>query len=113
MFDGNRFLPDTGTPMRKIARISRLLALDEPVPLTLASLSAKSFTLERVCWKRCSAMSGRHREPAVDMASGIRSSNFCMSHAAVGQRSAHSPQCTQRSSSLTITRPVCGSAAET
>ena len=49
MFDGKRFLPDTGTPMRKIARISRLLALDEPVPLTLASFSAKSFTLERVC----------------------------------------------------------------
>ena len=39
--------------------------------------------------------------------------DFCMSQAAVGQRSAHSPQCTQRSSSLTITRPVCGSAAET
>src|SRR5579859_7273795 len=61
MFDGKRFLPDTGTPMRKIARINRLLALDEPVPLTLASFTAKSFTLERVCWKRCSAMSGRHR----------------------------------------------------
>ena len=48
-------------PMRKIACISRLLALAEPVPLTLASLNAKSFTLERVCWKCCAAMSGRHR----------------------------------------------------
>ena len=48
MFDGNRFFPDTGTPMRKIERISRLLALDDPVPLTLASFKAKSFTLERV-----------------------------------------------------------------
>jgi hypothetical protein len=32
--------------------------------------------------------------------------NFCMSHAPVGQRSAHSPQCRHTSSSLTITRPV-------
>ena len=39
--------------------------------------------------------------------------DFCMSQAAVGQRSAHSPQCTQTSSSLTMTRPVCGSAADT
>ena len=30
-----------------------------------------------------------------------------MSQAAVGQRSAHRPQCTHRSSSLTMTRPVC------
>ena len=33
--------------------------------------------------------------------------DFCMSQAAVGQRSAHRPQCTHRSSSLTMTRPVC------
>src|SRR5208282_752586 len=39
--------------------------------------------------------------------------DFCMSQAAVGQRSAHNPQCTQRFSSLTITRPVCFSAADT
>jgi len=38
--------------------------------------------------------------------------DFCMSQAAVGQRSAHKPQCTQTSSSLTMTRPVCGSGAE-
>src|SRR4051794_17197089 len=31
---------------------------------------------------------------------------FCMSHAPVGQRSAHRPQCRQTSSSFTITRPV-------
>ena len=36
-----------------------------------------------------------------------------MSQAAVGQRSAHSPQCTHRSSSFTMTRAVCGNAAET
>ncbi len=34
----------------------------------------------------------------------ISMANFCMSQAPVGQRSAHRPQCRQRSSSLTITR---------
>ena len=43
MFDGNRFLPETGMPIRKMACISRLFALAEPVPLTLASLKAKSL----------------------------------------------------------------------
>ena len=36
-----------------------------------------------------------------------------MSQAPVGQRSAHRPQCRQTSSSLTITRPVCGNTLET
>src|SRR5690606_1369901 len=44
---------------------------------------------------------------------GMTTLDFCMSHAPVGQRSAHSPQCTQRFSSFTITRPVCFSGAET
>ena len=35
-----------------------------------------------------------------------------MSQAPVGQRSAHRPQCTQTSSSLTMTRAVCFSGAE-
>src|ERR1700694_2858177 len=62
MFEGKRFLPETGTPMRNIARIRRLLALDEPVPLTLASLTAKSFTSEAVSRTTSTAMSGnRHR----------------------------------------------------
>src|SRR4051812_47637634 len=43
MFDGNRFFPDTGMPMRKIACISSPFALAEPVPLTFASFSAKSL----------------------------------------------------------------------
>src|SRR5687767_15937439 len=43
----------------------------------------------------------------------MRIFDFCISHAAVGQRSAHSPQCTQTSSSLTITRAVCCNGAET
>src|SRR5579859_1199168 len=45
MFEGKRFLPDTGTPMRNIASSSSELALADPVPLTLASLSEKSLTL--------------------------------------------------------------------
>src|SRR5690606_13372685 len=44
---------------------------------------------------------------------GTTSFDFCMSHAPVGQRSAHSPQCTHRFSSLIITRAVCFSAADT
>src|SRR5258706_5534461 len=36
----------------------------------------------------------------------MSSRNFCMSHAPVGQRSAHSPQCRQTSSSLAMIRPV-------
>ena len=45
MFDGKRFFPDTGMPMRKMACMSRLFALADPVPLTFASLKAKSLTL--------------------------------------------------------------------
>src|SRR5258705_10540949 len=55
------------------------------------------------------ATAGSARESAY----GITSSNFFMSHAAVGHRSAHNPQWRQMSSSLTITRFVCGSASET
>ena len=44
MLDGKMFLPETGMPMRKMACMSRLFALAEPVPLTLAILKAKSLT---------------------------------------------------------------------
>src|SRR5678815_1083026 len=44
MFDGKRFFPDTGIPIRKIAFLMRSFALDEPVPFTDAILKAKSFT---------------------------------------------------------------------
>ena len=43
MFDGNTFLPVTGTPIRKIACMIRPLALAEPVPLAVAILKAKSL----------------------------------------------------------------------
>jgi hypothetical protein len=44
MFEGKRFFPETGMPIRKMACMSRPFALAEPVPLTLASLNAKSLT---------------------------------------------------------------------
>src|SRR5512132_912165 len=46
MFDGNTFLPVTGMPIRKMACMSRLFALAEPVPFTVPILNAKSFTRE-------------------------------------------------------------------
>src|ERR1700735_4878473 len=49
MFDGKRFLPETGIPMRKMACMRRPLALAEPEPLTLASLMAKSLMRGAVC----------------------------------------------------------------
>ncbi len=36
IFDGNRFFPETGTPMRKMLRSRTLLADCEPDPLTVA-----------------------------------------------------------------------------
>src|SRR5258708_12488602 len=55
MVEGNRFLPDTGIPMRKMACMSSPLALAEPVPLTLASLRAKSLILTIL--SRCTVLS--------------------------------------------------------
>ncbi len=48
---------------------------------------------------------------ASSLAYGIVTVDFCMSQAPVGQRSAHSPQCTHRFSSFSITRAVCLSGA--
>src|SRR5689334_5616098 len=44
MFDGKRFFPVTGMPMRKIACMSNAFALAEPVPITVPILNAKSLT---------------------------------------------------------------------
>src|SRR3954465_8229074 len=65
MFEGNRFFPDTGMPMRKMACMSSPLALAEPVPLTLASFSAKSLILRTRCWctelaLACGVVDGPH-----------------------------------------------------
>src|SRR5687767_12135811 len=55
----------------------------------------------------------RNPKSTLRPAYGMSNSNSLMSHAAVGHRSAHRPQCRQTSSSFTMTRCVCGSAAET
>ena len=46
MLEGNRFLPVTGTPIWKIVRMSTILAVWEPEPLTVATSMEKSFTSE-------------------------------------------------------------------
>ena len=37
MFEGNRFFPDTGTPIRKMERSSTRLAVWLPEPFTVAT----------------------------------------------------------------------------
>src|SRR5438270_14084959 len=44
MFEGKRFLPETGMPMRKMLRSSTLLADCDPDPLTVATWMLKSLT---------------------------------------------------------------------
>ncbi len=43
MFDGNMFLPETGTPIWKMDRIRTLLAVWLPEPLTVATCMEKSL----------------------------------------------------------------------
>src|SRR6187549_1026198 len=44
MLDGKTFLPETGTPIRKIACMMRPFAEADPVPLAVAILNANSLT---------------------------------------------------------------------
>src|ERR1700685_3175810 len=104
-------------PLLKIDFMSSVLALAEPVPFTVAILMEKSLTRAGVAGGMvvlqeilgCCAVGACSSSAAY----GQCSSDFCMSQAAVGQRSALRPQCTHRSSSFTMTRPVCGSPADT
>jgi hypothetical protein len=45
MFEGNRFLPDTGIPIWKIDRIRIRLAVWLPDPFTVATWMLKSLTM--------------------------------------------------------------------
>src|SRR5512135_992442 len=45
MLEGNRFLPLAGTPILWMARISALLAVWLPEPLTVATVIEKSLTI--------------------------------------------------------------------
>ena len=47
MFDGNMFLPETGTPMRRIDRSSTMFAVWLPEPFTVATWMLKSLTTRR------------------------------------------------------------------
>src|SRR5690242_4466191 len=57
MFDGNRFLPDTGTPIWKMVRSRTVLAVCDPEPFTVATCTLKSLTM-RLCSGRCSVSRG-------------------------------------------------------
>ena len=129
MLEGKKFLPATGIPIRNRVFISNELALAEPVPFTLAMRIVKSLSAGMSHGDQAAertvepTASDDILRPSVDplggipsaswSAYGVSNSNFCMSQAAVGQRSAQRPQCTQRSSSLIITLPVWGSSADT
>src|SRR5262245_966723 len=52
MFDGNMFLPDTGTPIWKIDRRRTRFAVWLPDPLTVATWMAKSLTMRCVVGRR-------------------------------------------------------------
>src|SRR6266699_285456 len=47
MLEGNRFLPETGTPIWKILRSSTVLADCDPEPFTVATWMLKSLILRR------------------------------------------------------------------
>src|ERR1700752_4257140 len=44
MFEGNMFLPETGTPIWKMVRSRTVLALCDPDPFTVATWMLKSLT---------------------------------------------------------------------
>src|SRR5207244_12213224 len=113
MFEGKILRELAGIPIRRIDLAKSALALADPDPLTLANLTTKSLTLWIAAISRCDCdaigselvKDGhrlRHAGPAIVMSRR----NLRISHAPVGQRSAHRPQCRQTSSSLTMIRPV-------
>src|SRR5690348_16712561 len=55
MLEGNRFLPETGTPIWKMVRSSTVLELCEPAPFTVATWMLISLTMgllagRPACW---------------------------------------------------------------
>ncbi len=55
MFDGNMFLPETGTPISRIERSRTMFAVWLPDPLTVAIWMLKSLTTR--CWFRAACCS--------------------------------------------------------
>ena len=64
MFEGNMFLPETGIPIWKIARIRTELAVWLPEPFTVATWMLKSLTTERPC---CPARGSTAETSSVDI----------------------------------------------
>src|SRR5690348_10388572 len=104
ILDGKMLRGETGTPMRRIAREKSSLAEADPEPLTLANLTTKSFTASIRLTTSASLLMSHHAlfHAAFRCGPGLRQPGpawvistryFCMSHAPVGQRSAHRPQC--------------------
>src|SRR6185503_3638165 len=101
MFEGKTFLPVTGTPIRKMACMMRPLADADPVPLAVAILKAKSLTRSirypsgstGTLAGCCTHPDGSYAFTGCNVpARGSSTANLRMSHAYVGQRSAHRPQ---------------------
>src|SRR6185369_8694828 len=64
MFDGNMFLPETGTPIWKIERIRTVLAVWLPEPLTVATWMLNSLT---AAWPRATGRAWAGDSIVVDM----------------------------------------------
>src|ERR1035438_2626414 len=88
MFDGNMFLPETGTPIWKMARMRTELAVWLPLPLTVATWMLKSLVTE---WLGCSGSVSAGDTSRVDIDGGSLyrgvwpRSRFLQLYAFVGQ----------------------------
>ncbi len=59
MLDGNKFFPETGTPVWKIDRSSTRLAVWLPDPLTVATWMLKSLTTRPVTVRAAASCTAR------------------------------------------------------
>ncbi len=108
MFDGKKFLPLTGH-----AHAEDGLHEQRVGARRAGAVDVRDFEDEVVYPAFLLLCHSSSSSRASSRAYGIVTVDFCMSHAPVGQRSAHSPQCTHRFSSFSITRAVCCSGADT
>ena len=108
MFDGKKFLPLTGHAHAEDRLHQQRVGARGAGAVDVRNLE------DEVVYPAFLLLS-HSSSPAVLRRARTESSrvDFCMSQAPVGQRSAHSPQCTHRFSSLSITRAVCLSGADT
>src|SRR5574339_682242 len=74
MFEGKRFLPETGMPIWKMDRRSTRLAVWLPDPLTVATWMLKSLTTAPARWRAGWPASARASCGAMDEWSSVRAS---------------------------------------